>query len=184
MILNPLLPEGENSLKSSKSSEHSRGTLFKRRDNVLASVMSEQPNINQDINKVIIPYNFEHKKYMINESDISFYEKKDYLKEILNKYNGTHAFKIGDKYNANCMQKFFVNLLFFIIIIILLYIALIILTLLSFNPMIIYTFLLAGRKITKFLEGFKLIFYERYKLNEINRILDLENISAFCTENK
>lgn len=177
-----LFPEAEQNLNSNSN----RGSLFQRRgENRLSSIVEECKANCIDINKVIIPYNFEIKQYAIDQNQIEFLEdKKDFVLKTISRYNSENAFKIGDKYQATCLEKCFVNFLLFIIGIVFLYVILIFLIFLSFNPMIIFCCFLFGRKICRFLGTMKLLIYERYKLSEINKILETQNSSNFYRENK
>ena len=60
--------------------------MFQRRENRNYSINC-RPNHDNDLNKVIIPYNFDKKQYQIQESEIEFYEKKNYLLDTLKKFN-------------------------------------------------------------------------------------------------
>ena len=85
---------------------------FKRRENnILSSI--ERPKID-NLNKLIIPYDFELKKYDIKENEIAFYEKKEYLLSKLNQWNKLDLFKLDESYNPSCWQnsKLFILSLF------------------------------------------------------------------------
>lgn len=134
--------------------------------------------------KVIIPYDFELKRYDIKLKEIEFYENRRYLLKKLNLFNAEPAFNIEDVYKPIGCQKLYIYLPVFIFFILAIYIALVVVSVLSFNPFVIYVTFNWIRKGYNSLRMFKFIILEKLKMKKINRILDNENKSEFCTNNK
>jgi len=153
--------------------------------------LGHQLSINQNFfrdekyNKVIIPYNFQKKMYDIKDKDIEFYENRDYLKEKLNEFNTNPNFDIEKVYYPKrIVQKLKIYLPITIIMIILIYIGIIISIFFCFNPIVIYTIYSYIRKGYNSLSMFKFILLEKFKMKEIHKIIDEENISDVCKMNK
>jgi hypothetical protein len=142
------------------------------------------PSRDSKFYKLIIPYNFEEKKYAIKEKEIEFYEQKDYLLDKLNIFNDNPVFDIESTYNAVGFKKFKIYLPTIIILTILIYISLIVTTLFCFNPIVIYYLFSWNRKAYCSLTMFKFILLEKYKMMEIKRNIDNENLSNECQDKK
>ena len=54
--------------------------------------------------KVIVPYNFDEKRYIINKKDIEFYENKRYFLETLTRFNETDSFQIEKDYTPKPLE--------------------------------------------------------------------------------
>ena len=67
----PLIPE-DNRDTVIDTNQNARETRFQRRENRQYSINC-RPNHDNDLNKVIIPYNFDKKQYLIQASEIEFY---------------------------------------------------------------------------------------------------------------
>lgn len=142
------------------------------------------PSRDSKFYKLIIPYNFEEKKYSIKDKEIEFYEYKDYLIDKLTVFNNNPVFDIESTYNVKGFKKINLYLPTVIILTILIYISLIITTLFCFNPIVIYSLFTWNRKAYYSLRMFKFILLEKYKMNEIKRNMDNENSSYECQEKK
>jgi hypothetical protein len=143
-----------------------------------------QPIRNNKFNKVIIPYSFEEKRYMINNKEIEFYNNRGYLLNTLRNFNSNDSFDIEKNFNPRFFQKLSLYVPFFLICFIVLYIAIAVTTLFSFNLVVIFTLVTWLIKGYNFLQMFKFILLEKFKIKEIHKILDDENESEFCVNNK
>lgn len=142
-----------------------------------------KPNSDCDLNKVIIPYNFEESQYKILKESIEFYDKKDYLVEKLNAFNKINSFQIQNKYKASFFQQIGVYLPCLVIFALFLYLGIIILAFFSFNPVLIYTLVIWSRHLWQSLKSTRLVFIDKFRINKINSILDEENVGGFCIQN-
>ena len=132
-------------------------------------------------NKVIIPYNFEKKKYTIKSKDIEFYESKEYLKSKLEEYNKNPNFDIDRTYSPkSCCERIKIFFPIIFIMIILLYAGFIFTLLSGFNPIVIYSLYSYIKKAYNSLNMFKFILLEKFKMNRIRGIISNENKSKIC----
>ena len=139
----------------------------------------------EKFNKVIIPYNFQNKMYDIKDKDIEFYENKDYLKRKLDEFNSNPNFEMEKIYfPKSILQKLKIYLPIIIIMIILIYVGIIVSVFFCFNPIVIYTIYSWLSKAYNSLRMFKFILLEKFKVKEIQRIIENENISEVCKYNK
>ena len=178
----PLLPE-DNRDTVIDTNQNARETRFQRRENRQYSINC-RPNHDNDLNKVIIPYNFDKKQYLIQASEIEFYEKKNYLLDTLKRFNNLDSFKIEKKYEASKLQKLGMYTPTIIIFLIYIYLSVIVLTLFSFNPVLIYSIFIWGKKIFHYISMVQFIILEKFKIKEIKKTLEFENISKICRDNK
>ena len=139
---------------------------------------------NKAFNVVIIPYNFEEKKYYLKSKEIEFYENKEYLKDKLLELNNNENFNIEKSYRANGWENFKIMLPTIIIILIFVYIGLVISVIFFFNPVVIYMIINWITKLYRKLKMFKFIILEKYKMKKIKNIIENENSSDFCKSNK
>lgn len=179
--LNDLDLAGEKNSEISKSSDNNY--RFERRMGRGFSIYIH-PSKDCKFYKLIIPYNFEEKKYSIKEKEIEFYEYKDYLLDKLNVFNNNPVFDIESTYNVKGFKKIKLYMPTVIILTISIYISLIITTLFCFNPIVIYTLFTWNRKAYYSLRMFKFILLEKYKMMEIKRNIDNENLSTECQDKK
>ena len=178
----PLIPE-DNRDTVIDTNQNARETRFQRRENRQYSINC-RPNNDNDLNKVIIPYNFDKKQYLIQASEIEFYEKKNYLLDTLKRFNNLDSFKIEKKYEASKLQKLGMYTPTIIIFLIYIYLSVIVLTLFSFNPVLIYSIFIWGKKIFHYISMVQFIILEKFKIKEIKNTLEFENISKICRDNK
>lgn len=178
----PLIPE-DNRDTVIDTNQNARETRFQRRENRQYSINC-RPNHDNDLNKVIIPYNFDKKQYLIQASEIEFYEKKNYLLDTLKRFNNLDSFKIEKKYEASKLQKLGMYTPTIIIFLIYIYLSVIVLTLFSFNPVLIYSIFIWGKKIFHYISMVQFIILEKFKIKEIKKTLEFENISKICRDNK
>ena len=178
----PLIPE-DNRDTVIDTNQNARETRFQRRENRQYSINC-RPNHDNDLNKVIIPYNFDKKQYLIQASEIEFYEKKNYLLDTLKRFNNLDSFKIEKKYEAGKLQKLGMYTPTIIIFLIYIYLSVIVLTLFSFNPVLIYSIFIWGKKIFHYISMVQFIILEKFKIKEIKNTLEFENISKICRDNK
>ena len=178
----PLIPE-DNRDTVIDTNQNARETRFQRRENRQYSINC-RPNHDNDLNKVIIPYNFDKKQYLIQASEIEFYEKKNYLLDTLKRFNNLDSFKIEKKYEASKLQKLGMYTPTIIIFLIYIYLSVIVLTLFSFNPVLIYSIFIWGKKIFHYISMVQFIILEKFKIKEIKNTLEFENISKNCRDNK
>ena len=171
----PLIPE-DNRDTVIDTNQNARETRFQRRENRQYSINC-RPNHDNDLNKVIIPYNFDKKQYLIQASEIEFYEKKNYLLDTLKRFNNLDSFKIEKKYEASKLQKLGMYTPTIIIFLIYIYLSVIVLTLFSFNPVLIYSIFIWGKKIFHYISMVQFIILEKFKIKEIKKTLEFENIS-------
>jgi len=140
---------------------------------------------NEKFNKVIIPYNFQKKMYDIKDKDIEFYENKQYLKEKLKEFNINPDFNIEKKFEMRRIdQKLKIYLPIIIIMLIIIYVALIITLFFCFNPFVIYTIYSWSRKAFNSLRLYKSILLEKFRMKEIQKIIENENLSEICKLNR
>ncbi len=173
--------QGEKNSESSNSSDNNYN--LERRMGRECSI-NVQPSKDNKFYKLIIPYNFEEKIYLITDKEIEFYEHNDYLVNKLKVFNSNTVFDIESSFKAKGFRKIKLFLLFVIILAILIYISLIIITLFCFNPIVIYTLFSWNRKAYNSLRMFKFILLEKYKMMEIKRNIDNENLSKDCQDKK
>ena len=178
----PLIPE-DNRDTVIDTNQNARETRFQRRENRQYSINC-RPNHDNDLNKVIIPYNFDKEQYLIQASEIEFYEKKNYLLDTLKRFNNLDSFKIEKKYEASKLQKLGMYTPTIIIFLIYIYLSVIVLTLFSFNPVLIYSIFIWGKKIFHYISMVQFIILEKFKIKEIKKTLEFENISKICRDNK
>ena len=178
----PLIPE-DNRDTVIDTNQNARETRFQRRENRQYSINC-RPNNDNDLNKVIIPYNFDKKQYLIQASEIEFYERKNYLLDTLKRFNNLDSFKIEKKYEASKLQKLGMYTPTIIIFLIYIYLSVIVLTLFSFNPVLIYSIFIWGKKIFHYISMVQFIILEKFKIKEIKNTLEFENISKICRDNK
>ena len=192
---NSLLPNKKtisNSYRSSKGfykSKHSSVTssasgntnlIFSNRKN---RIISEKVNIKDtEFNKLIIPYNFETKSYTIPESDIEFYDGKNYILNKLSEFNSCKITKIDRKHRPNCCQSFPLLVLVTVVMFFVLYFEYILVSILAFNPIVIYLCLLFGYEIFSFLMRGKDKLMDKCRRNDVQKMLDDFNQSPFCVE--
>jgi len=173
--------------KSEKTDFENNDELEYRYERRLGRQFSINHNFLRDekFNKVIIPYNFQRKKYDIKDKDIEFYENRDYLKEKLSEFNNNPDFDIEKiYYPKRFSQKLKIYIPIITIMIILIYIGAIITMFFCFNPIVIYTIYSWIRKAYNSLRMFKFILLEKFKMKEIQKMIDNENISEICRLNK
>jgi len=150
------------------------------------ATMKANPLREKKFYKVIIPYNFDNKKYTLNPKEIEFYENKNYIIRKLKEFNNTEAFKkVEQDFQLKPAQKwFFLYIPTFILAFIVIYIALLMSAFFSFNLFVMLTFGYWIRKGYNSLQMFKFILLEKFKIKEIHKILDEENKSSVCMESK
>ncbi len=136
--MNELLIEDKN--------ERKRNSKFQRREFTKYSKAERAIFVN-DLNKVIIPYNFIEKKYDIDKNEIEFYQKKVYLLDKLSFFNSKKVFKFQEKYTPNLFQNILIIFFDVIIFLFIIYLSLIILTLFSFNLVLFYLLFIGYKKI-------------------------------------
>jgi len=134
--------------------------------------------------KVIIPYNFDKKKYILNPKEIEFYENKKYFIEKLKFFNNHETFDIEKDYNARPFQKLYLYASFTFITILVLYLCLVLTIFFSFNFVVIFTLGTWLRKGYNSLQFFKFQLLEKYKIKEIHKLLEEENETEFCKGHK
>lgn len=142
------------------------------------------PTKDNKFHKVIIPYNFDLKKYWINKKEIEFYENRKYLEKKLVEFNDNPAFNIDKIFEPKLKQKIYIYLPTIVFSLIVIYLAIILISFFSFNPIIIYTISNWIVKGYNSLQMFKFLLFEKFKINEIHFILKEENNSEFCVENQ
>ena len=162
--------------------ERKRNYKFQRREFTKYS-KSERAIFVNDLNKVIIPYNFIEKKYDIDKNEIEFYQKKQYLLDKLIYFNSKRVFKFQEKYSPNIFQRFLIILFDIIFFLFIIYLSLIILTLFSFNLVLFYLLFVGFKKLFNLIKTIESFLLEKIKKKEINTILNLENNTKFCKEN-
>lgn len=154
----------------------------RRRDNDISNINYITSN---KFNRVIIPYNFEKKKYEIKYKEIEFYESKDYLINKLEEYNNNPNFDIERKYSSkNFLEIIKIYFPISFVMIFLLYIGLLLTVLSNFNPIVIYTLYSYIKKAYNSLNMFKFILLEKFKMNLLMNIITEENKSSICLSKK
>ena len=134
--------------------------------------------------KVIIPYNFDKKRYLINEKEIEFYENKKYLMEKLTIFNETDSFQIEKDYSPKPLQKLCLYVPTILLCIIFLYLGIVLSAFFSFNIVVMVMLGIWMRKGYNSLQMFKFILLEKFKIKDIHKILNEENTTSFCSNNK
>lgn len=183
---NLLLEEKEGvpeSLSSNCQNSFGEGEQYRGRLGRQVTI-NAHPSRDNKFFKVILPYNFDKKKYWINYKEIAFYENKKYIQEKLAEFNKNENFDIDKNYSLKAMQKVCLYVPTIFLSIIVLYIALIASAFFSFNPIVIYTLYTWLRKGYNSLQMFKFILLEKFKIKEIHKILAQENASDFCVSHK
>ena len=159
-----------------------RNSNFKRREQKTYYV-NDSKRVDNDFNKIIIPFQFELNKYDIKESEVSFYDNKEYLFNTINYFNSLDSFKIDSNYHPTCLQKLSLFIPSMIVFIILLYISFILLALFSLNPVLVYGLYIFFKKIYHYMKVMHNNQYEKYKSEDRNKHLQIENQSEQCKKN-
>ena len=135
--------------------------------------------------KILIPYDFEEKRYYAKPEDIDFYDHKDYLLAKLNEFCQNPVFDIEKKIiPKGIWQKFIIHLPKFLFFFISIYIFIFIALLTFFNPAILTILYFIIRKVYQSLKIIRFVKYEKLKMKEIVNILEKENNSKMCIDNK
>jgi hypothetical protein len=181
--LNPSNPFHEEE-DSERSSQRDREYNNNQRRMGRQFSINVHPSKDNKFYKVIIPYNFEKKKYTIRRKEIAFYENKQYLFDKLKFFCSQPAFDIEHQYKPKGAEKLYIYLPAIFLFMIIIYVSLVFITWFAFNPVVIYTLYSWGRKIFEWLRMFKFVLLEKFKMKLINKLLDEENNSEFCVQNK
>jgi hypothetical protein len=177
------IDQKSNCNESNIGSESEKDYNYERRMGRQFSI-NVHPSKDNKFYKVIIPYNFEKKQYTIKRKEIEFYENKNYLLERLGYFCRIPAFNIESKFKPHSMQNISIYLPIIGISVLFLYLAFVSFTIFAFNPVIIYTVFNWGKKGYNFAQIWKFKKLENYKIEEIKKILEKENSSNFCIDNK
>jgi hypothetical protein len=172
---------GNNLLLTNTDEFINKDYSYKRRIGRVCTV-ANRPN--NKFNKVIVPYDFDKKKYIIKLKEIEFYEHTHYLKEKLDYFCNLKVFHIEGSYEPSSCEKFLIFLLYVVIVLIIAYVFFTIATIFSYNPFIIYLALVWLKKGYLKIKVFKFILLEKWKIKKINKVLQKENLSEFCSKNK
>ena len=154
---------------------------YQRRPN--RSYSSQRPKI-ENLNKVIIPYDFEQNNYCIQESEISFYEKKEYLLSQLKKWNNIDLFKVNIEYSPSFWQMLLLSIPYIIFNIFAFILSFILLSLFIFNPFLVYIDVWGFIKLYHLFKTFQYMLLEKFKQLKIQKLISRENSSEFCIQNK
>ena len=149
------------------------------------TVIIDKP-IKLDLNKIMIPYDFDNNRYVIKENDIKFYENKEYVLKTLKIFEDNPLFNIEKKLNPQgCCKKFiFVYLPTLIVFLIYFYITFLLAVYTFFNIGVLYYCFVVGISLNNFIKILKYSFYDKFKVGQINKILNAENKSDECIQNK
>ena len=136
---------------------------------------------NNNLWKIIIPYNFSNNSYSLQES-IDFYkgEGKDYIKLKLNDYSKDPLFHMDHEYQFTKLEKMLSYLPNVILTIIFIYITIYILVNCFFNPGIFLFSIVIIFKLYFFLDQKRFIKREKRKISKISEVLEKENKSNAC----
>jgi hypothetical protein len=146
--------------------------------------VNDRAIMNNKFHKVIIPYDFDKKKYIIKMKEIEFYEHKNYFIRKLDYFCNMKVFNIDNQYEPTCCEKFIFFLVYLIIGLIVAYVLFTIATLFSYNLFVLYTALNWFRKGFLRIRVYQFVLMEKWKIKAINKVLYEENRSEFCTKNK
>jgi len=139
---------------------------------------------NNNLYKILIPYDFELKRYFAKKEEISFYDHKDYLIEKLDEFCKNEVFNIEKKIiPKGCWQRFVIHLPKFLFFLVYLYVFIFISLLTFFNPAILTILYFIMQKIYKSLKIIRFVKYEKLKMKEIENLLEIENQTQFCKDN-
>ena len=139
---------------------------------------------NNNFYKILIPYDFEEKRYFAKKEEINFYDHKDYLIDKLEEFCSNPIFNIEKKIiPKGCWQRFVIHLPKFLFFFIYLYLFIFICLLTFFNPAILTILYFIMQKIYKSLKIIRFVKYEKLKMKEIENVLEIENKSKFCKDN-
>lgn len=153
----------------------------RRNDNYI----SIDNNSKRMFNKVLIPYDFEKKIYLLKKSDIELYKNKKYIIETLVKFNCDPLFNIDNHYVVESnFKKIILYLPSVIIGCLLIYIAIYLSLVIFLNPGLILVMIYLIYKILKRFEMMIFVIYEKMKMSKIQKLLNLENNSDFCKNEK
>jgi hypothetical protein len=172
---------GANFLLSNNEEAINKEYSYKRRIGRIVTVANNRTN---KFNKVIIPYDFDKKKYIIKLKEIEFYEHKNYLKDSLDYFCNLNVFNIDNSYEPTKCERFLIILLYSVIVMVIAYVLIIIATLFSYNPLIIYTAINWLKKGYQRIQVIKFVLLEKWKIKQMNKVLEKENSTEFCTNNK
>ena len=148
-------------------------------------IIDEKP-LKHDLNKIMIPYDFENNRYFIKETDISFYENKSYVLKTLKEFEKNPLFNFEQKFNpkGHCKKFIFGFLPLAFAFLIYSYIVFFVAIYTFFNIGILYYCLIIGKNLVKYLKVIKLALYDKFKVSQIIKELRLINISEECIRNK
>jgi hypothetical protein len=158
------------------------GQKYARR--LVRNYSMENQNYQRNLYKVIIPYDFERNRYFIKGSDISFYSHKDYVLKTLYRFCENPLFNIESKFQMQGKNKLLINFLFYFLLSLIIYGLLLTSFVVVLNPgvlVIVYFLIQIVRKRFRLVE---FLLNEKMKVQTIKKILEQENESGFCQEEK
>lgn len=172
----------------------SNNKLFKRENSYFNTSVAQRRigrsysvnymNFKNNLYKVIIPYDFDKNRYVINQKDIEFYENKEYVLDTLETLCENPLFNIEQKLKLEGCKKFLYYLPYILVLITLVYIFLFIIFTVFLNPAIIFIMIYVVKKLHKSFKMMRFIFREKLKMKKINQELDKENNTTFCKDHK
>jgi hypothetical protein len=150
----------------------------------IGRIVTVANNRSNKFNKVIIPYDFDKKKYIIKLKELEFYEHKNYLKEKLDHFCNLNMFQIESNYEPTRCEELLIVMLYSVIVMIIAYVLFIVATLFSYNPLILYTAFNWIKKGYMRVRVYRFVLLEKWKIKRMNTVLQNENNTDFCTNNK
>lgn len=134
--------------------------------------------------KIVVPYDFVNKKYDYNTCNFDFYQDKDYIINKIIEFNNNNLFNMDYEYKFTAFEIIKEFIPYILSMIIYIYIGIWILLSSLFNLGILFVLILIGAKIHFFFHKLRFKNAEKTKIKKINSIIERENSSKECKEQK
>ena len=163
----------------SNNSDNSDKIIHRKRAKTHLSYFIDEYN---NLFKIIIPFDFEEKKYSIDEIDYDFFSDKEYIAKKISQFNNNRIFSIDYRYKLSFIENILYIIPNIICTILTTYVLIYVIVSTIFNIGIIfisfYLIYLVNFKIGKI----KFNNLEKMRLKELEDILDKENNTDKCSE--
>ena len=151
-------------------------------NNIKTENSNNNLNNEKNFDKIIIPYSFKKKNYLISDNEIEGYENKEFVLNTLYAYNLLKIFKIDSPYSPSCFERI---LFFFPVLLIIIGIAfglIYLIIIFLFNPFIILISYQILKGVINIIRSIKHTLYEKMKKSAMNKKLEETNKSNYCKE--
>ena len=130
--------------------------------------------------KIIIHYNFIHKKYILDIENYDFYENKDYLIAKIDEFNQNKFFNMSHRYHFSYFIMLLLSIPNLLLSLLLFYIFFFFISAVFFNLGVFLIFIGIIILVNFTLEKKKFLWAEKIKRKKIKEILDYENNDTNC----